>query len=220
MSEFGLLSFVRFWIVEFCQNLGFWLLLEFELSSFVTVWVSLQLSSFTIAFLLFFPLILWVFSKLKFIVLSQFEFWSLVTNQIVEFCHIYFNFLQFEFVHCHNLRFGTITVWVFDFCHNLIFFFFIWSQFDFLSLVTIWFFEFCKYLRFVTIWLFDFGSIYIYIFSFMYFSLFRQLFCLIFSKKGLSPLDFLLSQFFLQFSFEIFDNFLSFGSNSSDPDPL
>ena len=74
--------------------------------------------------------------------------------------------------------FSFVTIWVFEFCHNLSFkvlsqfvflrFVTIWvfSQFEFLSLVTIWvlsfatirFFEFCHYLSFQVLSQFEFSS--------------------------------------------------------------
>ena len=82
-------------------------------------------------------------------------------------------FLSFEIEYCQSLSFwvwselkllGFVTIWVLEFCHNLIFLDF--SQFEFwefchnLSILTIWvvefvailFFEFCRYVSFVTIW--------------------------------------------------------------------
>ena len=94
------LSFVKNLVFEFCHNLSFLVLSQFEFChnlSFVTIWVWV-LSQFQFFF---------VFCH-SFRVLSQFEFWSLVT----------FFFSNF-FYCCHNLCFRFfVTIGVLDFCHN------------------------------------------------------------------------------------------------------
>ena len=96
-----------------------WVLLLFQLLSFVTIWVLELSHSWSF----------WVWSQFELLCLSLFGFVSLVTNWVFEFSH--------------NL--GLVTVWVLDlsyfpceFCHSLIVWFVtFWvyrlSQFSFVT---------------------------------------------------------------------------------------
>ena len=90
-------------------------------------------------------------------------------NLRFEVCHHLFFWVlsQFQFLSLVTIRFffSFVTIWVFEFGHNLCFL--VSSQFEVFSFVTIWVFEFCPnlsfwvlsqfvFLCFVTIWVLKF----------------------------------------------------------------
>ena len=81
------------WVFEFCQNLGFWLLSQFEFLNFVKFW----------GFEFCHNLSCWLG--------SQFEFLSFVTIWVSEFCHnLSFQILsKFDSTFCHNLTFRVLS---------------------------------------------------------------------------------------------------------------
>ena len=88
---------ITIWVFEFCHNLIFWVLSQFEFLSFVTIWVF----EFR--------------QNLSFWVLSQFEFFSFVTIYIFKFCHnlSFWVSSQFEFWVSSQFEFlSVITIWV------------------------------------------------------------------------------------------------------------
>ena len=87
LSEIILL--IRMWVFEFCHNISCWVLSQFELLNFVTLWVfeidqTLRWNSSQFKFLSFLPLVF-------FLVLLQLYFLSFVTIWVFEF----FNNLSF-----------------------------------------------------------------------------------------------------------------------------
>ena len=82
LKFFLLLFILRFFsYFKFCHNLNFWVFLQFEFLSFVTIWVLSQLefchnSSFVK---------IWVFGQN--LSLSHFEFLNFITNWVFEFYH-------------------------------------------------------------------------------------------------------------------------------------
>ena len=87
------------------------------------------------------------FEFLSFVTLLFFMFLRLAKKNFVEFCNFYFYLFFF------------VTIWVYDFGHNLSFW--VLSQCVIFSFVTIWTFKFCHKLGFwfVTIWVFEFVTI-------------------------------------------------------------
>ena len=75
-----------------------------------------------------------------------------VSLWVFEICHNMIFVSIWGFEFCQRLSF--VTSWVFKILHNLSF----WAgpQFNFLSLVIIWLFEICHYLSFVTFQVFEF----------------------------------------------------------------
>ena len=120
---------------KFCHNLSFWVLLQFEFFSFVTIWGS---SQFEVCHNLSLVTI-WVLSR-----------W------VFEFCHnlSFWVWSQFEFEFCHNLSFWVSSKVKFLSCKNLSFW--VFSKFEFFSFVTIWFFEFCQHLSYGVLTQFEF----------------------------------------------------------------
>ena len=150
----------------------FWVLSQFEFSSFVTISVLSHLSFW---FFLSQFVFCHNFSFVTTRVLSQFEFCpnlSLVITWVFsqfEFCHnlsFVATWVLSQVVFCHILSFWVlshflflsfITIRVFDLCHN--FNFWVWSQFELLSLITIWVFEFDHNLSFWVLSQFEFLSL-------------------------------------------------------------
>ena len=100
-------------------------------------------------------------------------------------CNIQTSWYKLHITNC------IVAIWVFEFCHNLIFvtfgFLSFFSQFDFchnLSLVTIWILSQDEFLSFVTIWVYLF--FFVALFEFCY-------------QLSFSPFDFFLSPFFFSF---------------------
>ena len=109
-------------VFEFCNNLSFWVLLQFEFLSLVTIW-ALQQSFVTISVFEF-------CHYFNFWVSSPFEFLSFVTIGVFEFDYNLSFWVpsQFEF-------FFFISVGVLDFHHNLNFW--VLSQFEVFIIIKI-----------------------------------------------------------------------------------
>ena len=81
--------------------------------------------------------------------------WSMRIDREI-LCLPYAGFLLLRYYNYYRLNLSFVSIWVFEFCHNLSFWF-LW-QFEFLCFVTIWVFDVghdLTFLSFVTIWLFE-----------------------------------------------------------------
>ena len=96
--------------VMFCTKLGFRVISQFEVLSWVTIWFIFSFVTFRV-FWFGHNWSVWFFSShFEFKVLSEFKCLNVVTIWVFEFCY--------------SLNF--ITIWFSKFCHNLSFW--VWSQ--------------------------------------------------------------------------------------------
>ena len=139
---------LKIWVLEFGHNLSFEVL---------SLWVFEFYPNYS--FWVFFTVWNWVLSQLEFWILSQFDFLSFLTILVI------FSFLTI--LNLSQVEFWFVTLRFFTFCHQLSFWVFSYSEFDFLSLVVISVFEFChnlnlwgspqfEFLSIVTVWVFEF----------------------------------------------------------------
>ena len=173
------LSVVTTWLLSqfvFCHNLGChnfsfvttWVLLQFKLCQNLSFWVwsqfdfffghNLSLSFVRIEFFDFFTILAWGSSQIEFWIVSQFEFLSFIKTWVFCFLTIW----VFEFH--HNLSFkvssqleflSLTTIWVFEVHHNWNWSFWVLSPFELFDLVINWvFFWHFELLSFITIWVF------------------------------------------------------------------
>ena len=114
--------YCRYWYChychyQYCHNLIFWVLSQFELLSFVTIWVLSQfefchkLIFFSFVTILVFEVFYLIF--LSFFTIWVFEFCDSLISWVLSQLDFWF-FSQFEFL-------NFVTIWVFEFCYNLSF---------------------------------------------------------------------------------------------------